>query len=97
MKDLIAKRFLKYILFPLGITIFLTGGTWMSYADDGRNDNNNDFSQKNANVNSNDDDTSHNAGKNCLTSGCHASGENRFYIGGTIYQDPKGKKGMAFL
>ena len=37
-----------------------------------------------------DDGETHNAGKNCLTSGCHISGENKFYIAGTIYTDPYG-------
>lgn len=37
---------------------------------------------------------SHNAGKDCLTSGCHASGGwKRFYLGGTIYTDAEGSTG----
>jgi len=37
---------------------------------------------------------SHNAGKDCLTSGCHASGGwKRFYLGGTIYTDSEGTTG----
>lgn len=39
---------------------------------------------------------SHNAGKNCLTSGCHASGGwKRFSVGGTIYTDAEGAGAMA--
>jgi len=35
-----------------------------------------------------DDDETHNAGKNCLTSGCHSDGkEHAFSVGGTIYDD----------
>ena len=38
-----------------------------------------------------DDEGSHNAGKNCLTSGCHSgNGEEPFSIGGTIYTDADG-------
>ncbi|HHT9114299.1 MAG TPA: carboxypeptidase-like regulatory domain-containing protein [Candidatus Wunengus sp. YC65] len=37
------------------------------------------------------DEGSHNAGRNCLTSGCHSgSGEEHFSIGGTIYTDADG-------
>jgi hypothetical protein len=39
---------------------------------------------------------SHNAGKDCLTSGCHASGGwKRFSLGGTIYTDAEGTAAMA--
>ncbi len=39
---------------------------------------------------------SHNAGKDCLTSGCHASGGwKRFYLGGTIYTDAEGATGRT--
>ncbi|MFN3532690.1 MAG: hypothetical protein ACK41Q_09320, partial [Candidatus Brocadia sp.] len=35
-----------------------------------------------------EESVSHNAGKDCLTSGCHASGGwKHFSIGGTIYTD----------
>ena len=38
-----------------------------------------------------DEERSHNAGRNCLTSGCHSgSGEEHFSIGGTIYTDADG-------
>ena len=41
-----------------------------------------------------EDAVSHNAGKDCLTSGCHASGGwKRFYLGGTIYTDSEGTTG----
>ena len=39
---------------------------------------------------------SHNAGKDCLTSGCHASGGwKRFSLGGTIYADSEGAAARA--
>ncbi|MCF6152810.1 MAG: carboxypeptidase regulatory-like domain-containing protein [Candidatus Kuenenia stuttgartiensis] len=38
-----------------------------------------------------EDEDSHNAGRNCLTSGCHTGGrEHTFSIGGTIYDDAEG-------
>jgi len=38
-----------------------------------------------------DGEGSHNAGRNCLTSGCHSgSGEEHFSLGGTIYTDADG-------
>lgn len=41
-------------------------------------------------------DVSHNAGKDCLTSGCHASGEWKlFSLGGTIYTDAEGSAARA--
>ncbi len=43
-----------------------------------------------------DEAVSHNAGKDCLTSGCHASGGwKRFSVGGTIYTDAEGADAMA--
>lgn len=44
----------------------------------------------NGNDNNDEDEDSHNAGKNCLTSGCHLNGEHTFSIGGTIYDDAEG-------
>ncbi len=39
---------------------------------------------------------SHNAGKDCLTGGCHASGGwKRFSLGGTIYTDTEGTNAKA--
>ena len=43
-----------------------------------------------------DEERSHNAGRNCLTSGCHSgSGEKHFSIGGTIYADTDGADAMT--
>ncbi|GAN35049.1 MAG: unknown heme protein [Candidatus Brocadia sinica] len=43
-----------------------------------------------------EDAVSHNAGKDCLTSGCHASGGwKRFSLGGTIYTDSDGTDARA--
>ena len=114
MRNLIVKGFLKYIISLLGITIFLMGGTWMSFADKARIDSDNSLFQRSDdngedenegeddadddedNDEDEDGDESHNAGRNCLTSGCHAGGgEKRFYIGGTIYTDADGTDAMS--
>jgi len=43
-----------------------------------------------------EDAVSHNAGKDCLTIGCHASGGwKRFYLAGTIYTDSEGTAARA--
>ena len=110
MRYLITEEFLKYIVCLLGITIFLMGGTRMSFADKVGNNNNNGFFQRNnddddddegeGDDDSDDDDSedegegdeeTHNAGRNCLTSGCHSNGkEHHFSVGGTIYTDADG-------
>lgn len=99
MKNLIVKWFLKYIICLLGITIFLMGGTRISFANKAGNNNDNRFFQRNDDGGEGDDnegeeegdDESHNAGRNCLTSGCHSNGkEHHFSIGGTIYTDADG-------
>lgn len=97
MRDLIVKRSLKYIICLLGITIFITGGTYMSFADKAENHKDNGLFQGKDDDNSDgeDDEGTHNAGKNCLTSGCHVSGENKFYIGGTIYTSALGTSPRA--
>src|SRR3972149_7038362 len=83
MWNLIFKRFLIYVMCLLGINSFLIC-TRVSFAYE--KENNRIFSQR-----SSDYDESHNAGRNCLTSGCHSGvGEKRFYIGGTIYTDADG-------
>ena len=46
MRNLIVKGFLKYIISLLGITIFLMGGTWMSFADKARIDSDNSLFQR---------------------------------------------------
>lgn len=44
----------------------------------------------------NEEEISHNAGKNCLTSGCHASGGWKlFSLAGTIYTDAEGTDARA--
>lgn len=89
MRDLITKGFLKYIICLLGLTIFLSGGVVPSFADKCRNTNN-DFVRSD-DGDDDDDDGSHNAGKNCLNTGCHtAGGEKHFFVGGTIYSNPNG-------
>ena len=83
MWNLIFKRFLIYVMCLLGINSFLIC-TRVSFAYE--KENNRIFSQR-----SSDYDESHNAGRNCLTSGCHSgSGEEYFSSGGTIYTDADG-------
>lgn len=90
MRDLIAKGFLKYIICLLGLAIFLSGGVMASFADKCRNTNNGFVRSNDGDDDDDDDDNSHNAGKNCLNNGCHTDGEHRFFVGGTIYSNPKG-------
>lgn len=102
MEHFIIKAFLKYIICLFGITIFLMGETKISFSDKARNDNHRVFHQSNGKDEGDDDgndddddddgdDETHNAGKNCLTSGCHSKGkEHHFSIGGTIYTDVDG-------
>ncbi|MDO8141626.1 MAG: carboxypeptidase-like regulatory domain-containing protein [Candidatus Brocadiales bacterium] len=103
MGNIIFKGFLIYFMCFLGITSFLIGGTRVSFADKGENESSSGSLQKSEDGGGDDsgdegsdgsegDEGSHNAGKNCLTSGCHASGENHFYLGGTIYTDADGTK-----
>jgi hypothetical protein len=103
MWNLIFKGFLMYVVCLLGINSFLIV-TRVSFADKGENENSRVSFQKSNDDGDDDgdgedenddegegDDESHNAGKNCLTSGCHSGGgEKRFYIGGTIYTDADG-------
>lgn len=107
MLNLIVERFFKYIICLIVITIFLMHGNKVSLADKVRIDNDNGFFQRNndddegeGDDDSDDDDgedeeegdeETHNAGRNCLASGCHSNGkEHRFSIGGTIYTDADG-------
>lgn len=81
------------------------GETKISFSDKAKNDNHGVFLRNNGEDNDEDDgdddgndddgedgdDETHNAGKNCLTSGCHSQGkEHHFSIGGTIYTDADG-------
>ena len=92
MWNLIFKRFLIYVMCLLGINSFLIC-TRVSFAYENENSrvsfqrsNDDEYDDEGE-----DDDESHNAGRNCLTSGCHSGGgEKRFYIGGTIYTDADG-------
>ena len=103
MSDLIAKGFLKYIICLLGLAILLSGGVVPAFADKGRNANNDfvksddgDDDDGDDDDDDDDDDGSHNAGQNCLTSGCHAAGgEKRFFVGGTIYSNINGTAARA--
>lgn len=90
MRDLIAKGFLKYIICLLGLTFFLSGGVTASFADICRNTNNDFVRSDEGDDDDDDDDGSHNAGMNCLNTGCHAGGEHHFFVGGTIYSNSSG-------
>lgn len=63
--------------------------------DEDRDDDDDTVNDDDDDDNDNDeDDDSHNAGRNCLTSGCHSGGrEHAFSIGGTIYDDAEGTNG----
>lgn len=91
MRDLIVQRLLKYVGCFFGAAVFLANGTQVSFAGEaGR------FHDKSFNLKGNNKEVSHNAGKDCLTSGCHASGGwKRFSVGGTIYTDAEGTAAMA--
>lgn len=94
MWNLIFKGFLMYVVCLLGINSFLII-TPVSFADKGENENSRVSFQR-SNDGDDDDDESHNAGRNCLTSGCHSGGgEEHFYIGGTIYTDADGTDAMS--
>ncbi|MDO8744276.1 MAG: carboxypeptidase-like regulatory domain-containing protein [Candidatus Brocadiaceae bacterium] len=113
MRNLITKGFLEYIICLLGITIFLIGGTRVSFADKVGDESSKEFSKRYDNSGGakeddgeegvegggeggEGDEGSHNAGRNCLTSGCHSgSGEEHFSIGGTIYTDADGTDAMS--
>ena len=99
MLNLIFKGFLMYVVCLLGINSFLIC-TRVSFADKSENENSRvSFQRSNDDGDDDDDDDddgSHRAGENCLTSGCHSgSGEERFYIGGTIYTDAKGTNALS--
>src|SRR3989304_8987678 len=100
MLNLIFKGFLMYVVCLLGINSFLIC-TRVSFADESENENSRVYFQRSNDDEDDDDegeddDESHNAGRNCLTSGCHAGdGEKRFYIGGTIYTDADGTDAMS--
>ncbi len=94
MINLIFKRFLNNTLFFLIVMILLTGKGQLMYADIRENTPNSSFLQ-NSDVTTiapdyDDDEESHNAGKNCLNSKCHGGNEEHFFVGGTIYRNPKG-------
>ncbi len=89
MRDLIAKGFLKYIIGLLCLTAFLSCGVAPSFADKCRKTDN-DFGKNDCCDDDDDDYTSHGPGMNCLNTECHAGGEHRFFIGGTIYSSPNG-------
>ena len=95
MLNLIFKGFLMYVVCLLGINSFLIC-TRVSFADESENENSRVYFQRSNDDEDDDDegeddDESHNAGRNCLTSGCHSgSGEEHFSIGGTIYTDAGG-------
>ena len=105
VKNLIAKAFVKYVMCLLGITAFLAWEAHVSLADKGRGSNDGvsilnghdkDDEDGEGDVDDDEDEGSHNAGKNCLTSGCHAAGgEKRFYVAGTIYTDADGAAARA--
>ncbi|MFO0792597.1 MAG: carboxypeptidase-like regulatory domain-containing protein [Candidatus Brocadiaceae bacterium] len=100
MINLIFKRYLNKILFLCGMTIFFINTLHGSYAGTGKTNINDDLFMHSRDVNVNadngknnedeDEDESHNPGKNCLNSKCHGGGEEHFFAGGTIYQDPEG-------
>ena len=101
MSNLIFKGCLIYVMCILGMSSFLVGGTRVSFADESKNENSrvsflrsnddDDEGEDDDEGDGEDDDESHNAGRNCLTSGCHSgSGEEHFSIGGTIYTDADG-------
>lgn len=91
MNNLMVRWLLKYVVCFFSAAVFLTNGTQVSFAGEaGR------FHDKGFILKSNDEEVSHNAGKDCLTSGCHASGGwKRFYLGGTIYTDSEGVAARA--
>ena len=103
MWNLIFKGFLMYVMCLLSITSFFFGGTRVSFADENKNENSkvsflksnddddDDEGEDDEEGDGEDGDESHNAGRNCLTSGCHSgSGEEHFSVGGTIYTDADG-------
>src|SRR3990167_3826786 len=103
MWNLIFKGFLMYVMCLLSITSFFVGGTRVSFADENKNENSkvsflksnddddDDEGEDDEEGDGEDGDESHNAGRNCLTSGCHSgSGEEHFSVGGTIYTDADG-------
>lgn len=85
------QRLLKYVGCFFCAVVFLANRAQVSFADEaGR------FHDKGFILKSNDNEVSHNAGKDCLTSGCHASGGwKRFSLGGTIYTDSEGTAARA--
>lgn len=101
MINLIFKRYLNKTLFLCGITIFFINTMHGSYAGTGKTNINDDLFLQNRDINVNADNgkineaegESHNPGKNCLNSKCHGGGEEHFFAGGTIYQDPEGTRG----
>ncbi|TLD42903.1 MAG: hypothetical protein JETT_0803 [Candidatus Jettenia ecosi] len=94
MSSVIMKGYLKFILCILGISVFLTGWCKISSSDEGM-DTRDNISVQDSDEDE-DEDEAEMAGKNCLTSGCHgAGGEERFYLGGTIYTNSKGRRARA--
>lgn len=86
--------FLKYIMCFFGAVVFMANGALVSVAGGAGC-----FYDKGFILKSNNDEdeaVSHNAGKDCLTSGCHASGGWKlFSLGGTIYTDSEGAASRA--
>ncbi|HHT9107250.1 MAG TPA: carboxypeptidase-like regulatory domain-containing protein [Candidatus Wunengus sp. YC63] len=107
MKSLVTKILFKFIIGVLFIAIIMKGEIPSVFAKKNNHDvqlsKKSDSSKDVDDVDDDEDDEgeddeegedeegSHNAGRNCLTSGCHSgSGEERFSIGGTIYTDADG-------
>ena len=88
------QRLLKYVGCFSCAVVFLTNGAQLSFAHEAGY-----FYDKGLILKSNNDEdeaVSHNSGKDCLTSGCHASGGwKRFSLGGTIYTDSEGTAARA--
>ncbi len=98
------KILLNNILYFLAVTILLIGEARISlsyeignygsnwiFVENKDDDNDDDDNSDDNDDGDDEDDETHNAGRNCLNSGCHSQGgEERFFIGGTIYQDADG-------
>lgn len=91
MNDSMNQRFLKYVVCFFCAAVFQASGVQLSFASKiGR------FHDNGLSLKSNDETVNHNAGKDCLTSGCHGSGGwKRFSLGGTIYTDSEGTAARA--
>lgn len=109
VENFIFKGFLIGVVSILGIAGFISGGMCETYAGTWGNKSWVSF-HENSNTKKDvhreeddddedaeaDDDESHNAGKNCLSSGCHSgNGEEPFSVGGTIYTNADGTDARA--